>query len=94
MYIRNYQIHNVLVAYQKQLIKRVLTNKRSIHFKTQFGLSGNRQAVINKVMASVLKKINHIESDYKFVGEGKNNLKNKLNQNGKNEYKNLKKIEI
>lgn len=66
MYIHNYQIHNVLNVYQRQLTQELASGKQKPVAKSksnsQFLYKRNRQTVIEKVASNVLEKIDLLNS--------------------------------
>ena len=65
MYIRNYQIYNVLNVYQKQLTQHIEGYKENrIQPKkvaSNLNFKGNRQSVIDKIKLNILRKIDFLE---------------------------------
>ena len=67
MYIRNYQIHNVLNVYQRQLAQGLTNGKKRPSPKSQgshqINYKRNRQNIIDKVASNIVNKINLIETN-------------------------------
>ncbi len=67
MYIHNYQIHNVLNVYQRQLTQGVAKGKENAGSKSQvssqLSYKRDRQTIIEKVASSVLEKINLLDTE-------------------------------
>ena len=62
MFVPNYQMHNVLNVYSKQLGQRMATTKKKVPRKlqvkrTKLAPEGKRQATIEKVSKDIIKKI-------------------------------------
>ena len=75
MYIQSYQIHNVLNVYRRQL-----SQVRSDHLRqvgthdaksdaVSISTEGKNQSIMEKVVASVLKKITNVDPDSDFGQE-------------------------
>jgi hypothetical protein len=73
MYIHNYQIHNVLNVYQRQLAQGLANGKKRPSPKSQgspqINYKRNRQNIIDKVASNIVNKINLRESDVTFNDE-------------------------
>lgn len=67
MYIHNYQFHNVLNVYQRQLAQGLANGKKETSSKSQvspqINYKRNRQNIIDKVASNIVNKINLLESD-------------------------------
>jgi len=82
MFIQNYQIHNVLNVYRKQLSQRVSEqSKQMSEPETDPGpkeVSSDRknQSIMDKVAANVLKKITNINSNTNVTPKDTVSIKN------------------
>ena len=67
MYIHNYQFHNVLNVYQRQLAQGLANGKKEpppkLQVSPQINYKRNRENIIDKVASNIVNKINLIESD-------------------------------
>lgn len=85
MYIQNYQIHNVLNVYQKQLTNGIEGTSQKqgskAHVNLQLNYKSNRQTVMAKVASSVLEKINLMETESRQTDEFGNTLQNRFKKN-------------
>jgi len=71
--IPSYQIHNVLNAYTKQLIRTKLLESKDKGMQTERSkiTGGKRQAVIEQVSTDIINKIKCFESACEDTDEGK-----------------------
>jgi hypothetical protein len=73
MYIHNYQIHNVLNVYQRQLTQGLANNKQrsteTSQDNSQIAYKRNRQNIIEKVSSNILNKINLLDSNTQSINE-------------------------
>jgi hypothetical protein len=94
MYIQNYQIHNVLNVYQKQLTQRLADGKQKSTMKSQaisqLDYKRNRQKTIEKITSNIINKINLIDSDIQSDNKSKSVLQHKVQQEKKIDHKNSK----
>ncbi len=67
MYIHNYQIHNVLNVYQRQLTHGLAKGKEKANstsqVSSQLNYKRDRQTIIEKVASSILDKINLLDTE-------------------------------
>jgi hypothetical protein len=69
MLVSNYQIHNVLNAYSKQLsqgrkvYKHEVENRKQLSDQIQLSTEGKRRATIEKVAKDILNKISDVGAD-------------------------------
>ena len=84
MLVSNYQIHNVLNAYSKQLSqdkrtkRQIVSGQKQLVDQIQLSTEGKRRATIEKVAEDILNKI----SDYGANGQIKNNPQSLSEDNG------------
>jgi hypothetical protein len=94
MYIQNYQIHNVLNVYQKQLTQRLANGKPKSTMKSQVisqhSYRRNRQKTIEKVTSDILNKINVLDKDIQSGNKFKSALQHEVQKEKKIDYKNSK----
>jgi len=94
MYIQNYQIHNVLNVYQKQLTQRLANGKQRSTMKSQvisqLDYKRNRQKTIEKVTSNILSKINLLDSGIQSGNKFKNVLQHEIQKEKKIDPKNSK----
>lgn len=94
MYIQNYQIHNVLNVYQKQLTQRLANDKPKSTMESQVisqhSYRRNRQKTIEKVTSDILNKINILDKDIQSGNKFKSALQHEVQKEKKIDYKNSK----
>lgn len=95
MYIHNYQIHNVLNVYQRQLTQGLSDDKQKPAAKSQensqLHYKRDRQTILEKVASNVLESIDLLEkgtqSSEKFEGSMQRAIqKENLQQNNSKEF--------
>lgn len=78
MYIHNYQIHNVLNVFQRQLTQESAKGKQKSavdsKVNSQLNYKRDRQTIIEKVASNVLEKINLLDSGTQSSGKFDNVL--------------------